>query len=184
MRAAGFRVCRVETHDASCISESFALQQLISEIRTSGFRDGSTPLDGKLYFSYKKLKLFKSSLPAAGNDATSRHAIGYIGDIPISVGRWSCIQCINGMTFAVIDKLTVLDNYRMRGMGELTLRRLLDDIEQARSLTPLAGVRIKITPPCTFIVDKMAAVGFAAVSNGILGAPCDHGDVWIEKILT
>ena len=72
--------------------------------------------------------------------------------------RWRCVQCSDSRSFGVIEKLCVLEGYRLRGIGKLLLRNLFQDIAGTSSQTGVMGISFVIPKDDTLLVqllDKM-----------------------------
>merc|ERR1711871_1115593 len=106
-RATGSRSIRMEMYNSETFAANTGLREVVRQIRQGVTGDDCAFLEG------------------TDLDSITRHVIGYVGDMPVASARWRCVQCSDSRSFGVIEKLCVLEGYRLRGIGKLLLRKIL-----------------------------------------------------------
>ena len=101
-----------------------------------------------------------------GQDATSRHVVGWIGDEPVATARWRAVLHDEEVV-AKLERFAVLPKHRGEGYG----RRLVQTVvEDARS----AGFETFLIHAQAHLKDWYAALGFVSTGRRFEEAGIPH----------
>jgi predicted GNAT family N-acyltransferase len=65
-----------------------------------------------------------------GFDASSRHMLGCLGDLPVATARWRVVGA-QASVYAKLERFAVLEAFRGRGFGRVLVRETIADARRA-----------------------------------------------------
>jgi len=106
-------------------------------------------------------------------DAEAHHASGLLGNAPVMVARWRLVQfpetwISRPMSYALVDRLGVLPDYRRRGFGKRALQELCNNVMLNRA-TGIAGVVVLVPAAEAWAVNRLMENGFEVMDASIAG---------------
>lgn len=92
-----------------------------------------------------------------GHDETSRHVLGWVGELPVATARWRTVAH-DGHLVAKLERFAILKPYRGRGYGRRLVQTVMQDAQQA-------GFPRQVLHAQAHLEDFYASLGFAATDH-------------------